>query len=215
MRRRVLLADDHTLLLDAFEKLLERNYDVVGKVSDGRAMLSAAADLLPDVIVLDISMPLMNGLEATRQLKRIMPSVKVVFLTMMEDPDLATEAFRAGAAGYLLKTSAADELARAINEALCGRSYVTPLITRGMVESFMRPLPKKRDSGRLTPRQREVLQLIAEGRSMKQAAKILKVTPRTVAFHKYRMMENLRLKTNAELIQFAISEKIVPVREAF
>ena len=213
MRRRVLLADDHTLLLDAFERLLESDYEVVGKVSDGRAVLSAAAELRPDVIVLDISMPLLNGVEATRRLNRIMPSVKVVVLTMLEDPDLATEAFRAGASGYLLKTSAADELPKAIDEAISGRSYITPLITRGMVESFIHPPPKDRTSGRLTPRQREVLQLLAEGRSMKQAAEILKVTPRTVAFHKYRMMEELRLKSNAELIRFAIREKIVPVRE--
>lgn len=213
MRRRVLLADDHTLLLDAFEKLLESDYEVVGKVSDGRTMLSAAAELKPDIIVLDISMPILNGLEAARQLKKTMPWVKIIILTMLEDPDLATEAFHAGADGYLLKTSAANELPKAINEALCGRSYVTPFIAQGMEESFMHPTPMKRASGRLTPRQREVLQLLAEGRSMKKAAEILNVTPRTVAFHKYRMMDQLRIKNNAELIQFAFREKIVPVRE--
>ncbi len=137
MRRRVLLADDHTLLLEAFEKLLEHDFTVVGAVSDGRALLSAAAELKPDVIVLDIAMPLLNGLDAARQLKKTMPKVKLIFLTMNEDPNLANEAFRVGASGYLLKTSAASELTKAIKEVLCGRSYVTPLITHGMVESLI------------------------------------------------------------------------------
>ncbi len=211
MRRRVLLADDHTLLLEAFEKLLEPDFSVVGAVSDGRALLSAAAQLKPDVIVLDISMPLLNGLDAARQIKQTMPGVKLVFLTMNENPDLASEAFRVGASGYLLKTSAASELTKAIEEALCGRSYVTPLITRGMVESFIGRSGDQRDGAKLTPRQREVLQLLAEGHSMKEAAKILDVTPRTVAFHKYRMMEQLHLKTNADLIQLAIREGMVPM----
>ncbi len=211
MRPRVLLADDHTLLLEAFEKLLEPDYTVVGAVSDGRALLAAAAELKPDVIVLDIAMPLLNGLDAARQLKKTMPAIKLIFLTMNEDPDLATEAFRIGASGYLLKTSAASELTMAINEALCGRSYVTPLITQGMVESFIGRSGEERDGAKLTSRQREVLQLLAEGLSMKEAAKILKVTPRTVAFHKYRMMEQLHLKTNADLIQFAIREGMIPM----
>ncbi len=169
---------------EAFEKLLEPDYAVVGAVSDGRALLAKAAELKPDVIVLDIAMPLLNGLDAARQLKKTMPAIKLIFLTMNEDPDLATEAFRIGASGYLLKTSAASELTKAINEALCGRSYVTPLITQGMVESFIGRSDEERGGPQLTPRQREVLQLLAEGRSMKEAAKILDVTPRTVAFHK-------------------------------
>ncbi len=204
MRPRVLLADDHTLLLEAFENLLEPDFTVVGAVSDGRALLAKAAELKPDVIVLDIAMPLLNGLDAARQLKKTMPAIKLIFLTMNEDPDLTAEAFRIGASGYLLKTSAASELTKAINEALCGRSYVTPLITQGMVESFIGRSDEERGGPQLTPRQREVLQLLAEGYSMKEAAKILKVTSRTVAFHKYRMMEQLHLKTNADLIQFAI-----------
>ena len=211
MRPRVLLADDHTLLLEAFENLLEPDYSVVGAVSDGRALLAKAAELKPDVIVLDIAMPLLNGLDAARQLKKTMPAIKLIFLTMNEDPDLTTEAFRIGASGYLLKTSAASELTKAINEALCGRSYVTPLITQGMVESFIGRSDEERGGPQLTPRQREVLQLLAEGYSMKEAAKILKVTSRTVAFHKYRMMEQLHLKTNADLIQFAIREGMVPM----
>ncbi len=211
MRCRVLLADDHTLLLEAFEKLLERDHTVVGAVSDGRALLAAAAELKPDVIVLDIAMPLLNGLDAARQLKKTMPKVKLIFLTMNEDPNVASEAFRAGASGFLLKTSAFSELSKAIKEALLGRSYVTPAITQGMVESFIRRPDDDRGIPQLTPRQREVLQLLAEGRSMKEAAKILNVAPRTVAFHKYRMMEQLNLKNNADLIRFAIGEGIVPL----
>ncbi len=215
MRRRVLLADDHTLLLGAFEKLLEHEYTVVGAVSDGRALLSAAAELRPDVIVLDIAMPLLNGLDAARQLKKTMPKVKLVFLTMNEDPNVASEAFRAGASGYLLKTSAFSELSKAIEEALCGRSYVTPIITQGMVDSLIRRPADDGAAPQLTPRQREVLQLLAEGRSMKEAAKILSVTPRTVAFHKYRMMEQLNLKNNTDLIQYALRECIVPVKPGY
>ncbi len=215
LRRRVLLADDHTLLLEAFEKLLEPDYTVVGAVSDGRALLSAAAELKPDVIVLDVAMPLLNGLDAARQLKKTMPAIKLIFLTMNEDPDLASEAFRMGASGYLLKTSAASELSKAINEALCGRSYVTPLITQGMVESFIRRSGDDRGAPQLTLRQREVLQLLAEGRSMKEAADILNVTPRTVAFHKYRMMEQLNLKNNTDLIRYALRECIVPVKPGY
>ncbi len=215
MRRRVLLADDHTLLLEAFEKLLEPDFTVVGAVSDGRALLSAAAELKPDVIVLDIAMPFLNGLDAARQLKKTMPKVKLVFLIMNKDPNVANEAFRAGASGYLLKTSAASELSKAIKAALCGRSYVTPVITQGMVESFIRQPGGGRDAPKLTPRQREVLQLLAEGRSMKEAAKILNVAPRTVAFHKYRMMEQFHLKNNADLIQFALRECIVPMKSSY
>ena len=215
MRRRVLLADDHTLLLEAFEKLIEHEYTVVGAVSDGRALLSAAAELRPDVIVLDIAMPLLNGLDAARQLKKTMPKIKLIFLTMNEDPNVASEAFRAGASGYLLKTSASSELSKAIKEALCGRSYVTPIITQGMVDSLIRQPVDDRAAPQLTPRQREVLQLLAEGRSMKEAAKILSVTPRTVAFHKYRMMEQLNLKNNADLIQYALRECIVPVKPGY
>ncbi len=215
MRRRVLLADDHTLVLEAFETLLEPEYTVVGTVSDGRALLAAAAELKPDVIVLDIAMPLLNGLDAARQLKKTMPAIKLIFLTMNDNPDLASEAFRIGASGYLLKTSASSELSKAINEALCGRSYVTPNITQGMVDSFIRRPGDNRDSPQLTPRQREVLQLLVEGHSMKEAAKILNVAPRTVAFHKYRMMEQLNLKNNADLIQYALREYIVPMKSSY
>lgn len=207
-RPRVLLADDHALLLGAFEKLLSGDYDIVGQVSDGRALVEAADRLKPDVIVLDISMPFLNGLEAARHIKQKTRGVKLVFLTMNEDTDLAAEAFRAGASGYLLKRSAASELLTAIREVLQGRSYVTPLITEGLVGSLMHGADHT-PSRELTPRQREVLQLLAEGRSMKEVASLLNLTPRTVAFHKYRMMEQLKVKSTAELVQYAVKNYIV------
>jgi DNA-binding NarL/FixJ family response regulator len=204
---RVLLADDHALLLGAFEKLLAEDCEIVGQVSDGRALLAAADTLKPDVIVLDISMPLLNGLEAGRQIKQKQRNVKLVFLTMNEDTDLAAEAFRSGASAYVLKRSAAAELLTAIREVVQGRSYVTPLITEGLVGSLLQP--DEKSSSELTSRQREVLQLLAEGRSMKEVASVLNLTPRTVAFHKYRMMEQLKVKSTAELVQYAVKNHIV------
>ena len=205
---RVLLADDHHLLLGALEKLLSPECEIVGTVSDGRSLVVEAQRLKPDVVVLDIAMPLLNGLDAGRQIKQLMKGVKLVFVTMNEDPDLAAEAFRAGASAYLLKRSAASELMVAIREVMKGRSYVTPLITEGLVGSFMDATSRK-PSHELTPRQREVLQLLAEGHSMKQVAAVLNVTPRTVAFHKYKMMEQLNIRSSAELIQFAITHHII------
>ena len=205
---RIVLADDHTLLLEAFEKLLAAECDVVAKVADGRALIAAVQEHHPDVVVLDLSMPLLNGLEAARQIKQFHRSVRLVFVTMNEDPDLAAEAFRAGASAYLLKRSAGAELLTAIREAMRNRSYVTPLVTEGMLGSLMHQ-GTEQPSRQLTSRQREVLQLLAEGKSMKEVAGILNVTARTVAFHKYRMMEQLKIRTNAELIQYAIRNHVV------
>ena len=205
---RVLLADDHTLVRGALEKLLSEDCDVVGQVSDGRALVAAAEQLKPDVIVLDISMPLLNGVEAARQIKQKLQNVKLVFLTMNEDADVAAEAFRAGASAYLLKRSATSELPLAIREVMAGRSYITPLVTEGLVESLLQP-EARRPAHELTPRQREVLQLLAEGRSMKEVASVLNLTPRTVAFHKYRMMDELKVKSTAELVQYAVKHHIV------
>src|SRR5262245_30455244 len=155
MRRpRILLADDHRLLREAFAQLLEPDCDVVGAVADGRAVLAAAQELQPDIVVLDIAMPLLNGLDAARQLKGVMPNVKVIFLTMSEDPDVAAEAFRAGASGYLLKNSAASELLQAIREVSLGRAYVTPLATQGLVETFLRHTEPPNKPAELSPRQR-------------------------------------------------------------
>src|SRR6185436_9237661 len=193
----------------AFEKLLSPDCEIVGQVTDGRALVEAAERLRPQVIVLDISMPHLNGLEAGRQIKQSMRDVKLVFLTMNEDADLAAAAFRAGASAYLLKRSAASELSTAIREVMQGRSYVTPLVTEGLVGSLMHSGPAQQASHELTPRQREVLQLLAEGKSMKEVAAVLKLTPRTVAFHKYQMMDQLNIKSTAELIRYAVSHHIV------
>jgi len=205
-RPRILMADDHLMLLDAFKALLEPDYDVVGTVTDGRTLLEEFSRLNPDVVLLDVAMPLLNGLDAGRQLKAQRRSVKLIYLTMNPDPDLAGEALRLGASGYVLKSSAAEELKQAIQEALRGRSYITPLITRDVVGSLIQQRTPRHE---LTTRQREVLQLLAEGKSMKEVAAILDLTPRTVAFHKYRMMEQLRVKTSAELVKFAVREGVV------
>jgi DNA-binding NarL/FixJ family response regulator len=210
-RPRVLLADDHRLVREAFAQLLAPECVVVGAVADGRALLTAAAELRPDIVVLDIAMPLLNGLDTARQLRQTMPTVKVIFLTVNEDPELAAEAFRAGASGYLLKNSAASELSRAIKEVFQGRSYVTPLATAGLVDTFLHEGEPAKRTGELSPRQREVLQLLAEGHTMKEIARVLKITPRTVAFHKYTMMEGLGIKSSAELVQFAIKQRVVSV----
>jgi DNA-binding NarL/FixJ family response regulator len=208
-RPRVILADDHTLLLEAFEKLLIDECEVVATVSDGRALVEAVSSMRPDVVVVDIAMPLLNGIDAARQIKRVQSDTRIIFLTMNEDPDLAAEAFRAGASGYLLKRSAASELQTAIREVMKRRSYVTPLVTEGLMGSMLHARDPRQGSEQLTTRQREVIQLIAEGRSMKEVGNILNIATRTVAFHKYRIMEQLNIKTTAELIQFAIKHHIV------
>jgi DNA-binding NarL/FixJ family response regulator len=205
---RVILADDHTLLLEAFEKLLADECDIVARVGDGRALVEAVRQHHPDVVVLDVAMPMLNGLDAARQIKQIDRTVRLVFVTMNEDPDLAAEAFRAGGSAYLLKRSAGAELVTAIREAMRHRSYVTPLVTEGMLGSLMHATAET-PTRQLTSRQREVLQLLAEGKSMKEVASILNVTARTVAFHKYRMMEQLNIRTNAELIQYAIRHHVI------
>ncbi len=206
---RAILADDHTLVAEALHGLIAAQFDVVATVADGHALLASALALKPDVIVVDVAMPLLNGLEACRQLKQKMPGVKLVFLTMNEDPELAVEAMKSGASGYVLKKSAASELLQAMQAALRGKSYLTPQISRGMQESFIRNPQGRSHTKSLTARQREVVQLLAEGKSMKEAASVLNVAPRTVAFHKYRVMQDLGFKTSADLIQYAIKSRIV------
>lgn len=208
-RPRVILADDHVLLTDTIKSLLEVEFEVVGTFADGRALVDGALALLPDVIVLDIGMPRMNGLTAGQRLKQILPQVKLVYLTMNLDADMAAEAFRLGASAYVVKNSAATELLLAIRKVLRGRSYISPLIPRENDGAFVRKAERRKDPNHLTLRQREVLQLLVEGRSMKEVAYILNVTPRTVAFHKYSMMEHLRLRSSAELIQFGIRNSLV------
>jgi DNA-binding NarL/FixJ family response regulator len=207
---RVMLADDHTILLEAFRKILEPHCEIVSTVADGLALLETAPKLKPDVIVADISMPLLNGLEAGARLKELMPTMKLIFLTVNEDPELAVEALRSGASGYLLKTSALSELIGAIQLAVKGKSYVTPKIAQLMQTQFINNPPgaKARDKI-LTARQREVVQLLAEGKSMKEVASVLNLTARTVAFHKYRVMKALNIKTQADLIRYALESRIL------
>ena len=203
---RVLLADDHTLVLEGFRKLLEEEFELVGTVEDGRALLTTAPTLQPDVVLLDIAMPSLNGIEAARQLKKLMPEVKIIFVTMHADSAYVTEGFRAGASGYLLKRSAAAELAQAIQAVLRGQHYVTPLITSDLVRALIDSPPEHQSRpAALTPRQREVLQLVAEGHSLKEIANTLKISVKTVEFHKAQIMEQLNLHTTAELTKYAIT----------
>jgi DNA-binding NarL/FixJ family response regulator len=208
-RTRVLLADDHQMLADALKSVLEPRCEVVGTVSDGRALLEVAPRLRPDIVVLDIAMPQLNGLDAGRHLKHAMPAVKLIFLTMNEDPYLVGEAFRAGASAFLLKQAAALELTEAIDQVLKGGSYVTPQAARGLAKISLREPKARQHAPEPSPRQREVIQLLAEGHSMKEIASTLNITKRTVAAHKYAVMELLQLQTNAELVQYAIKHRII------
>jgi DNA-binding NarL/FixJ family response regulator len=209
-RPRVLLADDHRLLREAFAQLLAAECEVVGTVADGRAVLEEAPRLGAEIVVLDVAMPLLNGLDTARQLQRLRPEIRLIFLTMSEDADVAAEAFRLGASGYLLKNSAASELLQAIREVARGRKYITPLATQGLVKNLLEARESAGKPAELTARQREVLQLLAEGHTMKEVARLLKITPRTVAFHKYGLMESLGIRTNAELVHYAIKKHLVP-----
>ena len=209
MRRpRILLADDHILLLDAFSKLLEPEFDIVGTVSDGQALIAEAPRVLPDLIVVDLGLPLLNGMDAGRKLKELMPKVKLLVVTVNEDVSIAIEALREWAAGFLLKKSAGTELIYAIRELLAGKSYVTPPISQQLQREFIRN-PASNGDKSLTPRQREVLQLLAEGHTMKEVARALSVSTRTVAFHKYQIMEDFNLHNNLELLRLALRERLV------
>ena len=202
-RTRILLVDDHRILLDAIKGLVEPEFEVVGTFDDCHTLLDRAPELSPDVIVLDIGMPMMNGLVAGEQLKKLLPKTKLIFLTMNRDIDTAAEAFRLGASGYILKNSAGSELIDAIREVVRGGYYASPILTEGMVGSFVQTFKRMEIRNKLTSRQKEVLQLLKEGLSMKEVARVLKITPRTVAFHKYSMMQQLNIKSNAELMTFA------------
>ncbi len=208
-RARLLIADDHTLLAEACKSLLEPEFEVVGIADNGRTLLRLACDLKPEVVVLDIAMPQLNGLDAGDQIRRLFPATKLVYLTMNMSPEVAAEAFRRGASGYIVKSSAAEELVRAIRRALKSESYLSPLITKETVEFLLRSGDSSAEEKRITRRQSEVLQLLAEGMSMKEIAGVLNLKPGTVAFHKYRIMESLGLKTNAELLQYAIKHHLI------
>ncbi|MGB5487807.1 MAG: response regulator transcription factor [Lysobacterales bacterium] len=209
MRARIFLADDHTLLLDALSNLLEPKYEVVGTATDGRKMLKMVSKLAPDLVLMDIAMPNLNGFDAGEKLKKILPDVKLVFLTVNEDSDMVTEAFRIGADGYLLKSSAASELFEAIELVLNSKNYVSAKLAKSRAATLINNPGVQKVHGDLSLRQREVLQLLAEGHTMKKVAAILNITPRTVAFHKYQIMETLDVETNSELIQYAVKHGIV------
>jgi len=208
-KTRVLLADDHTLVAEALKSLLAEPFDLVGVVHDGRALVEAAEKLRPDVIVTDISMPLLNGLEAVRQLRERRPETRIIVLTMHRDTHLAASAFRAGVSGYLLKISPSEELVTAIREVAQGRSYVTTLLAKDLINLLMHTGTARENEAPLTARQREVLQLIAEGRTMKEVAGLLNISPRTAESHKYDIMQALSVRTTAELVQCAIRMKLV------
>ena len=210
MRPRLLLADDHTLLLEGIRLMLEPEFDLVGTVEDGQALLAAAKTLKPDVILLDISMPVLNGIDAARRLRKLLPSAKLIFLTMHADQDYVAEAFRAGAMGYLLKRAAASELLTAIRAGLKGNHYVSPLVTRDALKLLISSSkPESKPSDGLTQRQREVLQLVAEGRSRKEIAVLLDISVKTVEFHKAMLMSKLDLRATADFTRFAIAHGII------
>jgi DNA-binding NarL/FixJ family response regulator len=209
---RVLLADDHKIVIEGLKNILKDEFEIVGSVEDGRALVEKASTLYPDVIVADISMPQLNGIEAARQIKKIDKNIKIVFLTMHPNATYAADAFEAGASGFVLKHSASSELIRAIHEAIKGRTYVTPLVAGDLIRSYQEgDSPEKKMFKKLSPRQREILQLLAEGKSAKEIASILNISTRTVEFHKYRMMEQHNIKTSAELLQYAIKNGLITV----
>jgi DNA-binding NarL/FixJ family response regulator len=207
---RILLADDHTLFVEALQKVLEPEFELVGHVGDGRALLEAAPRLEPDVILIDLSMPLLNGIDAAHQLRRLVPTSRLVFLSMHGDPTYVTEAFRAGAVAYVLKRSSANELLQAIRAALRGQLYISPMLAKDVMDPI---LHGTRHIGhaqtQLTLRQREVLQLVAEGRSLKEIASILCVSVKTVEFHKTRIAKQLGLHTTADLTKYAVTHGLV------
>ena len=210
MRRpRVLLADDHKIVTEGLKGLLEPEFELVGTVEDGRALLAAAEKLRPDVIVADISMPLLNGIDSVRQIKKMHGEIKVVFLTMHPDVTYAVSAFEAGASGYVLKHSAPTELVTAIRSALNGKTFVTPLLAGEFMQLAKERTGQRDELTSLTPRQREILQLLAEGHSAKEIATVLNISSRTVEFHKYRIMKDLGIKSAAELVHYAVRHGII------
>jgi DNA-binding NarL/FixJ family response regulator len=211
-RARVLIADDHKLVAEACRGLLEPEFEVVGTVPDGHSLMQAAAELRPDVVVLEISMPQLNGLDAGEQIKQKNPRVKLIYLTMILGADVAAEAFRRGASGYVPKHCNADELLVAVRRVLRGESYLSPMITGDTVEFLLRSSSAYREEKHITRRQSHILQLLAEGKSLKEVAHTLQIKPGTAAFHKYRIMGRLGIKTNAGLVEYAVKHHICPGR---
>src|ERR1700722_16296559 len=204
----IFLADDHAMLVDAFRRLLEQEFNVVGTAADGLELLQAAPKLHPDLVVVDLGLPLLSGVHAGRELKKLLPQARILVVTVNEDPAEADAVLSEWASGYLLKKCSGSELVRALRELLMGRSYVTTMISGRSTDDLLPGAPGRKS---LTPRQRQVLQLLAEGRSMKEAAYLLNLTTRTVAFHKYRIMEGLGMHSNSDLLRLAIREHLVPM----
>ena len=212
VRPTIMIADDHAFVTDACRKLLEPEFDVVATVGDGRALVRVAANLKPQVIIVDIAMPLLNGLDAGYQVKQLLDSVKLVFLTMNTDPALAAEAFHRGASGYLLKTSSASELIVAIREVLKGKSYLSPAIAKETIDFLLHQDKESiEEEDQLTERQREVLQLLTEGKSTKQVASVLNVTTATVVFHKVRIKDALHARNDSDLVKYAVKNHLIAV----
>ena len=205
----IILADDHTLLLDALKNLIEPEFEVVGTFADGLSLVESAPQLNPAVIVLDVAMPHMNGLIAGQELKKKLPLVKLVYLTMNPDPDLAGEAFRLGASAYLVKHSAASELLQALREAVRGGYFITPLMTKDMEGPFVQNFKRRKSKSRLTLRQKEVLQLIAEGHTSKEIAQQLRISTKTVEMHRTQIMDRLDIHDIAGLVRYAIRAKLI------
>jgi DNA-binding NarL/FixJ family response regulator len=209
-RPRVLLGDDHVMFCEGLRSILEPHFEVVGIVENGQELVAAAERLQPDVVVADVSMPLLNGIGAARKLQKMKRPPKVVFLTMHADATFATEAFRAGASGYVLKSSPGGEIVTAIQEAIQGRTHISAAVAGGVLSGLMESrTDQNKRAAELTPRQKEILQLIAEGKSPKEIAVVLNVSPRTVEFHKYRIMEATGVRTIAELTRYAVNHGIV------
>jgi DNA-binding NarL/FixJ family response regulator len=213
---RILLADDHVLVAEGIQKLLEPEYELVGIVADGRSLVAAAAKLQPDIVVVDISLPLLNGLDASQQLKKNNPNLKIIVLTMHSEPNFVTQAFRVGVSGYVLKQSVGSELVQAIREVVKGRTFVSPMVAQSLVDQAVNPSSASGDvkvgfAQTLSARQREVLQLVAEGKATKEIASILNVSVKTVEFHKTRIMKELRLRTAAELTKYAIAAGLTSI----
>lgn len=205
---RLLLADDHTPMVEAFIKLRETEFEIAGTVADGFELLKAAPELKPDIVILDLNLPNLNGMEAGKQLKKMLPLTKIIVLAMSEDFEFAAQALRHWASAYLLKKSPASELARAIHEVLKGKTYVAPRVARRLLEEFLRD-PSPDHEAHLTKRQKEVLQLLVEGHTMRQVAAMLDISARTVAFHKYQMMQEHGLKSQSDIVMFAIKQRVV------
>ncbi|NTW58169.1 MAG: response regulator transcription factor [Nitrospirae bacterium] len=208
-RPRVLLADDHKIVTEGLKSLLQPEFELVGTIEDGRSLIAAAEKLRPDVIVADISMPLLNGIDSVRQIKKAHQEIKVVFLTMHPDVTYAVSAFEAGASGYVLKHSAPTELVTAIRSALNGKTFVTPLLAGAFMQLAKERTGQRDEITSLTPRQREILQLLAEGHSAREIATVLNISSRTVEFHKYRIMKDLGIKSAAELVHYAVRHGII------